>query len=210
MKIPTSATRGRPKTIDKDQVLHAAMMQYWTHGPLNVSINDICKCVNTSKPAIYREFGNDDGLKQAALQSYDMLAVQPFLRLFNPEQDFENTIHCVVNFMIGDREAEGLPKGCLFVTMRAQRNALGPAAQALLDELRDGFLSKIELWVCQGQMEGNISADIHPKTAAHHIDALHAGAMRMQKEGENEEEIKRFLVLGFNCISTKKPFNFVH
>ena len=121
-------------------------MQYWANGPADVSINDICKKLRASKPGIYREFGSDDGLKAAALQAYQELAIEPFLALFKPEQPLFKTLEDIVAFLMQDRDELGVPKGCLFVTMRAQRDRLGPDAQKVLDKSREQFLTRIGNW----------------------------------------------------------------
>lgn len=67
--------RGRPKTLDRDRVLQTALIHYWSKGPANVSISDICNLTGASKPGVYREFGSDDGLKKAVLEVYQGLAI---------------------------------------------------------------------------------------------------------------------------------------
>ena len=62
-------SRGRPSTLDQDQIVETAVMQYWANDPLDVSINDICKLTGASKPGVYRAFGSDDGLKTKALEA---------------------------------------------------------------------------------------------------------------------------------------------
>jgi len=61
--------RGRPKKLDRNLILHSALMEYWSKGPSNVSINDICKLTGASKPGIYREFKSDDGLKKKCFKN---------------------------------------------------------------------------------------------------------------------------------------------
>ena len=66
-KTPTvtpAKARGRPRTLQRDHVINVAMESYWVSGPSNVSVNDICKRANVSKPGLYREFGNEDGLQK--------------------------------------------------------------------------------------------------------------------------------------------------
>jgi AcrR family transcriptional regulator len=75
MRQTSSTTRGRPSTLDQDEVLRVSLMQYWAHDPFAVSINDICNLTGASKPGIYRAFGNDDGLKSKVLDVYLELAV---------------------------------------------------------------------------------------------------------------------------------------
>ncbi len=184
------------------------MMQYWVIGPADVSINDISKKLGVSKPGIYREFGSDDGLKVAALQAYQALAIEPFLTLFKPEQPLSKTLEDIVAFLMQDRDKVGIPTGCLFVTMRAQRNRLGPDTQELLDKYREQFLTRIGNWVHTTKQAGIFRRNVPTKTAAHQIDALHAGAMRMQKESAPAKEIEEFLRFGLAYISGETSTGF--
>ena len=61
------ASRGRPKTFDRDHVLDVAMHTYWQNGVDTVSVNEICKKAQVPKPGLYREFNNDVGFFIAAL-----------------------------------------------------------------------------------------------------------------------------------------------
>ncbi|MEM9757417.1 MAG: TetR/AcrR family transcriptional regulator, partial [Pseudomonadota bacterium] len=62
--------RGRPKTLDVDKTLDIAMGAYWRSDPADVSLNTICQMAGVSKPALYRQFGNEDGLMRAVLDRY--------------------------------------------------------------------------------------------------------------------------------------------
>ena len=62
--------RGRPKTIRAEKVLEVAIEAYWQNDLADVSVNSICRAAQASKPSVYREFGNEDGLTRAALESY--------------------------------------------------------------------------------------------------------------------------------------------
>jgi hypothetical protein len=48
-------TRGRPKTLERDQVLKTALMYYWASSPTDVPISKICNKSGASKPALYRD-----------------------------------------------------------------------------------------------------------------------------------------------------------
>lgn len=62
--------RGQPKTFDRDHVLNTVMFLYWREGVSGVTICEICERANVSKPSLYREFGNDDGLMRSVLEFY--------------------------------------------------------------------------------------------------------------------------------------------
>lgn len=192
--------RGRPKTLNRDQVLHVALMQYWANDPLDVSINDICALSGASKPGIYREFGNDDGLKSAVLSTYWTLAVEPFLSILESNQPFNETIAALIDFMTQDRAAMELPPGCLFVMMRAQRWQLGTSTGAKLDHYRQQFLARVSDWIERSKTTGAIRQDMPTKIIALYFDAQHAGAMRMQKEGVSGDHVVQVLQYGFTTL----------
>ena len=192
MREVSTQGRGRPKTLDRDQVLQEALMAYWSRGTKNVSISDICLATGASKPGVYREFGNDDGLKASALETYYILAVQPLINIFEKDQSMCEAIDASVDYMTQDRTELGIPQGCLFVNMRAQSQQLGPLTRETLNAFRRSLLSAFAAWAERSKARGectNIPTDI----AALYIDAQHGGAMRMQREGVPNETVANVL-----------------
>ena len=192
--------RGRPKTLDRGRVLQTALMQYWDLSPTDVSIGDICKLTGASKPGIYREFGSDDGLKCAALESYRSLALLPLFDILKQDQSFAAAKAALVAFTTQDREALGVPSGCLFVAMRTQRGNLGSATGERVDLLREEVLDAYMVWIETAKSRGECSAQIPTDAAALYFDAQNGGAMRMQKEGVDNATIATVLRYAFKMI----------
>jgi AcrR family transcriptional regulator len=192
MNETPTPTRGRPKTLDRDQVLQVALMEYWSKGPTNVSISDICGLTGASKPGVYREFGSDDGLKRTVLETYHSLAVQPLIDILEKDRSTTDTIDALIAFMTQDRKALGIPQGCLFVMMLAHSAQLGPSTCERLREVRRDLLSDYEAWITRSKSRGDF-ADIPTDIAALLIDVQHGGAMRMQREGVANETVARVL-----------------
>ena len=182
MNEKPTPTRGRPKTLDRDQVLQAALMEYWSKGPRDVSISDICGLTGTSKPGVYREFGSDDGLKVSVLETYHRLAILPLIDILEKDQSTIDAIDALISFMTQDRTNLGVPQGCLFVMMRAEAQQLGPSTCAKLHEVRRQLLDAYEAWITCSKSRGDF-ANIPTDVAALFMDAQHGGAMRMQREG---------------------------
>ena len=192
--------RGRPKTLEREHVLQTALMQYWGVSPTDVSIGELCKLTGASKPAIYREFGSDDGLKCAALESYRSLALLPLFDILKQDQSFAAAKAALVVFTTQEREAVGVPSGCLFVAMRAQRDSLGSATGERVDQLRDEVLDAYMVWIETAKSKRECSAQIPTDAAALYFDAQNGGAMRMQKEGVDNATIATVLRYAFKMI----------
>jgi AcrR family transcriptional regulator len=206
MNEKLTPTRGRPKTLDRDQILQTALMTYWSKGPTNVSISDICSMTGASKPGVYREFGSDDGLKKSVLETYHGLAVQPLIDLLEEDQTTWDAIDALVGFMTQDHTALGIPQGCLFVMMRAHAHQLGPSTCEKLHEVRCKLLNAFEAWIERSKSRGEF-ADIPTDIAALFIDAQHGGAMRMQREGVANDTIAHVLGTALDVLAAGEKAN---
>ena len=198
---PKSA-RGRPKTLDRDRLLQTALIQYWSKGPANVSISDICNLTGASKPSVYREFGSDDGLKKAVLKLYHGLAIQPVIDILEKNQPPTDAIDALIGFMTQDRAALNIPQGCLFVMMRAQSERLGPSTYDKLNKVHHDLLAAYAEWIERAKRHGafiNIPTDI----AALLLDMQHSGAMRMQREGVPRETIETVLRFALEAVMVR-------
>jgi AcrR family transcriptional regulator len=208
MNEKPTPTRGRPKTLDRDQVLQAALMEYWTKGPTDVSISDICGLTGTSKPGVYREFGSDDGLKASVLETYQRLAIRPLIDILERDQSTMDTINALIGFMTQDRTDFNIPQGCLFVMMRAQSQQLGPSTCDKLHEVRRQLLDAYEAWITCSKSRGDF-ADIPTDVAALFMDAQHGGAMRMQREGVPNDTVVSVLGTALHILALDQNPNVI-
>ena len=196
--------RGRPKKLDRNLILQSALMEYWTKGPSNVSINDICKLTGASKPGVYREFSSDDGLKKSALETYQTLAVQPLLDILHSDKPVLETIDAVIDFITQDRKSMDIPNGCLLVMMTAQSDQLGSSTLEELNRIRANLFAAYFSWVERAKLEGGIE-DLETNEVALYLENQHIGAMRMQREGISNGTIANVLDFAFKIAFSKKP-----
>jgi AcrR family transcriptional regulator len=202
--MPTSdetLKRGRPQTLNRDLVLNTALMSYWAEGPTRVSISHVCHAAEVSKPGLYREFGNDDGLKDAVLDLYREMVLVPFYDILDSDASFEQQIEDLIGFTIQDRQALGIPCGCLHVAMRAHRDDLGEISRNKVDLLRRETLQNYERWIARAKSRGEFKSDMSSKVAALYCDAQNGGAMRMQREGVPNDVIGQALRLAFSSLN---------
>ena len=196
--------RGRPKKLDRNIILQSALMEYWSKGPSNVSINDICKLTGASKPGVYREFRSDDGLKKNVLKAYETLAVQPLIDILHLDQPVSKTIEAVIGFITQDRRSINIPNGCLLVMMTTQSDQLGKTTLEELNRIRADLFTAYFEWVERAKLEGRFS-DIETDLAALFLENQHIGAMRMQREGISNGTIANVLNFAFKMAFSKKP-----
>ena len=179
--------RGRPKTIDRAHAIEVAMDNYWREGLYAFSLNELCRRAGVSKPALYREFGSEDGLMEAALQRYREVAIQPLLGLVALEQPFAQTLDRIVTVTTEDR---GLPAGCLFTEMRVARRRPGSGTWALVQSLvkqrRDAFEARYRRALACGEANPELS----PSFAARYLDAQLTTILVHMAVGEPADQVR--------------------
>lgn len=193
--------RGRPKILNRDHVLKIAVESYWADGPMGVSVNEICRRAGVSKPGVYREFGNEDGLKLAALQSYQETILAPVVVILTADRPFDQTLQALTDFVLLDHKAHGLPHGCLQIAMCRSRDELGIRARASADEFRKKTLADLEQWIERANSAGQFRSEVSARTAALYIDAQIASVMELQKQGVAQAELERVFKLALSVFS---------
>lgn len=110
--------QGCPRTFDKSRVLDLACETYSTGNPADVLINAICKRAEVSKPAMYREFGNQDGLTEVAVEDYTECVLVRGSGIVKREAGCSDTLEALIGFVALDPGFEtgvfskkGAPRG---------------------------------------------------------------------------------------------------
>ena len=132
-------TRGRPRILNKKTIINIAFDEYWINGISEVPLSSIAKIAKVSRPGIYKEFNDEDGLKSEVLQKYikalDTTVIPTYENSDHPEivyAHFHNIIYSATsdNFKGFSSNTTGAKrpknaKGCLFEKSRLTRNKLG-------------------------------------------------------------------------------------
>ena len=200
----TPPTRGRPKTLEREQVLQTALMCYWEDSPSDVPISEICAKAGASKPGLYREFGSDDGLKAAVLDAYSEMVSQRRYDILESNQSFDDALEALITHTAQDRKKAGVPNGCLLFAMRERRGEFGPLTTNKIDHLRDQSLQQYRQWIDRAKSSGQFTSDIPTDVAALYFDAQTGSAMRLQKEGVSNAVIARILRMAFSAFRTAR------
>lgn len=197
---PVKPSRGRPKTLDRDHVLDVAMNSYWKEGIGSLSLNEICRRSGVSKPGLYREFSNEDGLMKAVLIRYQEQVLSPVQEMLNSDSPFREVLGNLVSFATSVSCNRESPMGCLFVKIREARVHLGEATRAQVDFLEEQGLSTFKEWVKRSKAKGEFSANISPEFAATYIDAQLINASSLLAHGKDPQTVKKILLVAFSML----------
>lgn len=187
--------RGRPKLLDRERVLEVAVDSYWRDGIDGVSLNEICRRAGVSKPGIYREFGGQDGLVDAALSRYFDTVLEPAIAETREERPFRDVLAELVRFATDpDR---GLPLGCMLGKTLMTAPPLGPLALARVESIHQTMLAAWRGWVEQAKQRGELDADLPVDVAASFVDAQMNNLQLQMATGEDPELLRGQARLAF-------------
>ncbi|WP_331774452.1 TetR/AcrR family transcriptional regulator [Sulfurospirillum sp. 1612] len=190
-------SRGRPKTLDRKQVLDVSMQAYWKEGIEAISLNKICKRTNVSKPGIYREFGNDDGLIKAVLEHYQQEVLKPIHKIFLQNKSFDETLNEYIDILTTNSPNQ---YGCLFIRTRDLKYPLGAQSQAQIERIQEEFLRSFTRWIERAKNNNEFPKDISTQLAVNYIDAQVSMAMTKIFNGFSTSKLKEILLLAFSVF----------
>lgn len=197
-QAPEKRGRGRPQTLDRQRTVEIAMSSYWCDGVRNVSMNEICRRADVSKPGVYREFGSEDGLMEAAVEHYRATVIGPLLELLRSDRPFPEVLQHLMHFMT---EPAGRPPGCLLAKFRSAPGRLGPVTAASVDAVTDELRDAYERWFRQAQARGEVDTEISPDLATHFIDTQFTTVLLQMALGAEPRLVRAQAELAFTALT---------
>ena len=192
--------KGRPKTLNLDELIDVAMITYWSEGPANVSINQICNKAKISKPGLYRELGGEDGLMESVLIAYQKKITIPILEIFKLDKKFDDTLDAIISFITDIDNNQNKPKGCLLAKLRQSQNKFGSKTQRQINLIKKQVLVSYETWIEQSKLKNEFPSSISSQLAANYLDAQLNNALSQIANGEERSKIKEILTLSLSVM----------
>ena len=192
--------KGRPKTLNLDELINVAMITYWSEGPANVSINQICNKAKISKPGLYRELGGEDGLMESVLIAYQKKITIPILEIFKLDKKFDDTLDSIISFITDTDNNQNKPRGCLLAKLRQSQNKFGPKTQQQINLIKKQVLVSYKTWVEQSKLKNEFPSSISSQLAANYLDAQLNNALSQIANGEERSKVKEILTLSLSVM----------
>lgn len=174
------------------------MTAYWRADPADVSVNAICQLAGISKPSLYREFGSEDGLTRAVLDSYAEQAFADVLAILQSGRSLRETLDALVDFACADPRME---TGCLFYKMRMGKHRLGPETRVRMEEI-DATAQAVYKNFLQNRRDAvDLPAAIAIETGARYLAEQIALAITQRAAGEDSNRVRDMLRLALSVFS---------
>lgn len=116
MKIMEKRPRGRPRVLDREQALEAALQLFWRHGYEGTSIADLTAAMGTTPPSLYAAFGNKERLYRDALDRYGASYGSFTERALTEEPSARRAVERILREAVAVYSAGPQPRGCMLAT----------------------------------------------------------------------------------------------
>lgn len=190
--------RGRPRTMNAEQVLDVAMKAYWHSDPADVSVNAVCQMAGISKPSLYREFGSEDGLSRAALDRYAEQMLSEMFVILHAGQGLRQTLAALIDFACDDPRME---TGCLFYKMRAGKHRLGPETRARVEEMDAAGQAAYAAFLQEARNVGEWPDGLSVEAGARYLGEQIALAITLRASGEEPARVREMLTLALSVFT---------
>ena len=199
-------TLGRPKTLDREEIINIAFNEYWEKGMFNVSLTTIAKLAKVSRPGIYKEFEDEDGLRTEVLKKYIKLSAEPVHKNYDSYKLYPNHLFNHFDAIINDGN-KNLTKdknylkikrprnaiGCLMERTRLNSKLLGPKAKKLIKTFNIFRVECFKKYVRNAQADGKFKKNLNPQYTAEYILAQFNMIQTYRLNGIKKNRIENIL-----------------
>ncbi|MET9656305.1 TetR/AcrR family transcriptional regulator [Streptomyces sp. NPDC006510] len=186
----TGATRGRPRSFDRDAALAAATRLFWERGYGATSVGELTEAMGIRPGSLYAAFGDKRSLFEESVHAYGRTPVGAFMGNALAE---EPTAYGAFARIL--REAAEIypdpshPAGCLTISAATNIAPQDAEVAAFLRDLRNANLAAWESRLRAAQQEGELSADASPGALAGYFAAVIQGMSQRARDGAGRAEL---------------------
>lgn len=178
----------RPLEYDRQEILNKAMALFWRQGFAGTTLRDVLTETEFNRHSLYKEFGDMDGLFQAAIENYFQMSASLWT-LLEGENAGLDSIRKIFEMRRGN-DSKGL--GCL------ASNAIINGAECGSEDavaLAVRYFKRVEngLATCirWAQEKGEIRSEREPRALARYVLTVLHGLGPMGKSGVSKEALKQ-------------------
>lgn len=151
---------GRRKTYDAEKIARKAMELFWQKGYHATSTQALVEHMNVNRYSLYAEFGNKQGLYEAALSLYQRDVVTDFFRAL--ESPDAGIAEIDGHFALVAEHSRRLRSqaGCLMCNSATERAPFDSASQSVFSEHFDRMSGAFTRALDNSKRRGEIRSDV--------------------------------------------------
>jgi len=185
------ATRGRPRSFDRDIALRRVMEVFWAKGYDGAQLNDLTAAIGVTPPSFYAAFGSKEAAFREAVDLYiATIGSGPMIALKAP------TVHAAIAGVLAgsiDVALSNGAAGCLLIlgVVHGQPGASG--ACDYLRVARRRTVALLQARLTRGIDEGELAADSDPAQLAAFYHGIMQAISFQARDGASRVELESLL-----------------
>ena len=184
-----SPTRGRPRGFDTDQVLGQVRDTFWRYGYAGTSMDQLSAATGLHKPSLYGAFGDKKRLYLAALDNYLAEVRAEFAEAF-AIPNLAESLYALTEWSIDKFMPEEGATGCFMMNTAMTEAGEDPEISRVVRESMDSLERAVVRRFQKAIDEGELTADVDPKSLAMILVANHYELSGRARAGYSREELR--------------------
>jgi AcrR family transcriptional regulator len=181
------ATRGRPRSFDRDVALRRAVVLFWEQGYEGTSIADLTAAMGIAAPSLYAAFGSKEKLFREAVASY--AADSPTRRALAREPTAYAAVAAMLHDNADDYTDPATPLGCMLVLGAPVGTPEHSGVRELLAEERRDDVAALQARLDRGIAEGDLTPGTDTGALARFYSTVLDGMSIKARDGASNAEL---------------------
>jgi len=209
---------GRPKTLDRSILIDIALNEYWLYGINNVSLSKIANLAKVSRPGIYKEFGDEDGLKYEVIIKYtDILTTEVIPQYYktNHIKTMFYHIYSTLGYPVDKKYFMGISKsnkikkpikakGCLFEKSKLEKHKLNTKSKNAIESFEKIRKKAFKNYLGRLQKTNQLDSSLKLDDIYDYFIAQLSLAQCLDMNGSKKENIKIIIDTALSSIVNPK------
>jgi AcrR family transcriptional regulator len=181
------ATRGRPRTFDRQAALRRAVELFWEQGYEGTSIADLTAAMGIAAPSLYAAFGSKEALFREAVSFY--CEDSPTERALGRAPTARDAVAAMLFDNADDYVDPATPRGCMLVLGAPVGTPAHSGIRERLADARRESVERLRERLDRGVADGDVPAGADTAMLAGFYSTVLDGMSIKARDGASRQEL---------------------
>lgn len=183
--------RGRPRSFDRDQALHQAMLVFWEHGYEGASLEALTTAMGINRPSLYAAFGCKQALFREAVGLYEAGDGGVAARALSDATSAREAIETMLRANVDAYADPHTPSGCMIVLAANLGTPENAAVREFLADRRADAQASLVRRLKRGIAEGDLPKGVDAAAIATFYSTVLQGLSFQSRSGATRKSMQR-------------------